>query len=32
MHFDGRSEGDVHAMRGGDLGEVAVGATVDVGD
>lgn len=32
VQLDGRGEGDVHAVGGSDLGEVAVGATVDIGD
>jgi hypothetical protein len=32
VQLDGRGEGDVHAVGGSDLGEVAVGAAVDIGD
>lgn len=32
VQFDSRGEGDVHAVRSSNLSEVAVGATVDVGD
>lgn len=32
MQLDGRGEGDVHAVGGSDLGEVTVGATVNIGD
>lgn len=32
VQLDGRGEGDVHAVGGSDLGEVTVGATVNIGD
>ena len=32
VEFDARGEGDLDAVGGGDLGEVAVRAAVDIGD